>query len=49
MSQFTYDLEDKHIRSLPPKQQQKISPLVNTLSGLTADCFTFEIEILKRG
>ena len=28
MSQFTYDLEDKHIRSLPPEQQQKISPLV---------------------
>ena len=27
MSQFTYDLEDKHIRSLPPGQQQKISPL----------------------
>ena len=27
MSQFTDDLEDKHIRSLPPGQQQKISPL----------------------
>lgn len=27
MSQFTYDLDNKHIRSRPPEQQQKISPL----------------------
>nr|WP_314688421.1 hypothetical protein [uncultured Porphyromonas sp.] len=27
MSQFTYDLDNKYIRSLPPERQQKISPL----------------------
>ena len=27
MSQFTYDLDNKYIRSRPPGQQQKISPL----------------------
>ena len=47
MSQFTYDLDNKYIRSLPPEQQQKISPLVRYT--LWANGGLFYLRDTKKG